>query len=95
LLVLTARVPLACSFSVKPKATELVTHGWYSRMRNPMYVWLDLMLLGIILILRVPWILLVFPVLLVTQTLQARRERKVLEAKSGQAYLDYRRQTWF
>ncbi len=94
-LVVTARVQLGRSFSVKPKATELVAHGLYSRIRNPIYVFLDLMLVSVILMLNVPWALLVVPVLVVAQSLQARRESKVLEAKFGQTYLDYRRQTWF
>jgi protein-S-isoprenylcysteine O-methyltransferase Ste14 len=94
-LVVTARIQLGRSFSVKPKATDLVAHGLYSRIRNPMYVFLDLMLVGVILMLNFPWALLVVLVLIVAQSLQAHRESKVLEAKFGQAYLDYRRQTWF
>jgi protein-S-isoprenylcysteine O-methyltransferase Ste14 len=94
-LVITARVQLGRSFSVKPKATELVAHGLYSHIRNPMYVFLDVMLVGVIVMLNVPWVLLAVPVLIVMQSWQARRESKVLEAKFGQAYLGYRRQTWF
>jgi protein-S-isoprenylcysteine O-methyltransferase Ste14 len=35
-LLVLARVQLGKSFSVTPKAKELVTHGLYSRIRNPM-----------------------------------------------------------
>jgi hypothetical protein len=54
LLVLTARMQLACSFSVKPKA-----HGTCD-----------------------PWVVLAYA-------------QPDVRLKFGQAYLDYRRQTWF
>ena len=94
-LAITARAQLGTSFSVRPEARELVTHGLYSRIRNPMYVFVDVMLFGLILILHVYWwfvILAGFPIL---QRLQARREARILQEKFGQVYLDYRNQTWF
>ena len=94
-LVFTARIQLGKSFSVRPQARELVTHGLYSRFRNPMYVFLDIMLFGLILALHWHWLLLILPVLVVFQARQARREAKVLQGKFGQGYLDYREQTWF
>jgi protein-S-isoprenylcysteine O-methyltransferase Ste14 len=94
-LAITARVQLGKSFSVRPKATGLVTHGLYSRIRNPMYISVDILLLGLILVLRWYWLFLVLAVLPITQTLQARREARLLEEKFGKAYLDYRKQTWF
>jgi protein-S-isoprenylcysteine O-methyltransferase Ste14 len=33
--------------------------------------------------------------MIVVQMLRARREARVLEAAFGDAYRDYRRQTWF
>ena len=72
--MVTARIQLGRSFSVKPKATEVVAHGLYSRIRNPMYVFLDLMVVGVILMLNFPWALLVAPVLIVAQSLQAYRD---------------------
>lgn len=38
LLLIVARIELGGSFSVRPKAQALVTHGLYSRIRNPIYV---------------------------------------------------------
>jgi protein-S-isoprenylcysteine O-methyltransferase Ste14 len=95
LLVLTARVQLGKSFSVRPEAKELVSHGLYSRIRNPMYVFLDLMVFGLIFVLRVHWLLIVIVVLMFFQARQARREARVLQEKFGQIYLDYRNGTWF
>ena len=60
-----------------------------------MYVFLDLMVLGLILSLELYWLLVILAVLVVFQVRQARREAGVLLAKFGQAYLDYRKQTWF
>jgi len=94
-LVITARVQLGTSFSVRPEARELVTHGLYSRIRNPMYVFLDVLLFGLVLVLRIYWLFLILAGLAISQGLQARREAKLLQEKFGQVYLDYRNQTWF
>lgn len=94
-LVITARVQLGTSFSVRPEAKGLVTHGLYSRIRNPMYVFLDVLLFGVILVLHMYWLFVILAGLAIPQGLQARREVKLLQEKFGQAYLDYRNQTWF
>jgi protein-S-isoprenylcysteine O-methyltransferase Ste14 len=94
-LVITARVQLGTSFSVRPEARELVTHGLYSRIRNPMYVFVDVLLFGLVLVLHMHWLLVILAGLAIFQGLQARREAKLLQEKFGQAYLDYRNQTWF
>ena len=43
-LLFTARWQLGRSFSVTPQARELVTHGLYSKIRNPIYLFSALML---------------------------------------------------
>ena len=94
-LVTVARIQLGNSFTVRPEAKELVTHGFYARIRNPMYVFLDIMLLGIFLVMKAYWFLIALTILVAMQVVQSRREAKVLEGKFGQRYLDYRSQTWF
>jgi protein-S-isoprenylcysteine O-methyltransferase Ste14 len=94
-LVITCRIQLGKSFSVRAEAKQLVTHGLYARIRNPMYVSVDLMIFGLILALHLHWLLVVFAIFVVFQARQARREAKVLQEKFGQAYTDYRKQTWF
>ena len=37
-LLIVARIELGGSFSVRPKAQALVTHGLYSRVRHPIYI---------------------------------------------------------
>ena len=46
-LLFVARWQLGRSFSVTPQARQLVTHGLYSKIRNPIYVFSGLMLAGI------------------------------------------------
>ena len=91
----TARLQLGKSFAVTPQAKELVTLGLYSRICNPIYVFVDVMIFGLILALHLYWLFALFPVLVAMHVVRARREGKVLQEKFGQAYLDYRNQTWF
>src|SRR5260370_35093901 len=49
-----ARYQLRKSFSIRPKARELVAHGLYSKIRNPIYVFGAVIILGLILVLQRP-----------------------------------------
>jgi protein-S-isoprenylcysteine O-methyltransferase Ste14 len=91
----TARLQLGKSFAVTPQAKELVTFGLYSRIRNPIYVFVDVMIFGLILALHLYWLFTLFPLLVILHVIRARREGKVLQEKFGQAYVDYRNKTWF
>lgn len=94
-VVALARYQLGASFSVTAKARQLVTTGIYSKIRNPIYVFSLMTLTGVALVLQEPafWIILVIVVIL--QTIRARKEAKVLEAAFGEQYREYRRKTWF
>jgi protein-S-isoprenylcysteine O-methyltransferase Ste14 len=94
-LLLLARVQLGKSFTVTPKANELVTHGLYSRLQHPMYVFVDLAVSGIALAKHRWSVLLLLVILLPLQMRNARRERNVLQEKFGESYEMYRRATWF
>ena len=91
----TARLQLGKSFAVTPQAKELVTLGLYSRIRNPIYVFVDVMIFGFILALRLYWLFALYPLLVAMHVFRAHREAKVLQEKFGRAYLDYCAQTWF
>jgi protein-S-isoprenylcysteine O-methyltransferase Ste14 len=93
--VVLARYTLGRSFSVVPKATALVTTGIYSRIRNPIYISGMICVLGMVLLAGRPELLAIFLVIIPMQIIRARREAAVLEAKFGDAYREYRKQTWF
>jgi protein-S-isoprenylcysteine O-methyltransferase Ste14 len=93
--VIIARYTLGKSFSVRARATALVTRGIYSRIRNPIYVSGMVLFLGVFLMLGHPQLLLIFVVLIPLQVIRARREAAVLEAEFGDEYREYRKRTWF
>lgn len=95
LLLVVARLQLGRAFSIEAKASVLVTHGLYSKIRNPIYVFGALMILGLIIFSAQLWFLLVFAALIPMQVVRSRRESRVLEEKFGAAYLEYKRRTWF
>jgi protein-S-isoprenylcysteine O-methyltransferase Ste14 len=93
--LVAARVQLGASFSVRAKATKLVTTGVYSRIRNPIYVFGELFLLGLSLVLGNWLLLLVGAALVPMQVARARREEQVLREAFGEEYVRYKAGTWF
>jgi len=93
--VMLARWTLGKSFSVTPQARALVTHGIYSKIRNPIYVSGCVMLVGLTLLTRLNYLWTFLLVLVFVQIIRARREARVLEAKFGDEYRKYRESTWF
>ena len=72
-------------------ATALVVSGPFRFSRNPLYVALTSMDVGLALLANALWVLvLVLPVLLVLHYGVVRREERYLEAKFGDAYRHYR-----
>ena len=95
LLLVVARIQLGRAFSIEAKASTLVTSGLYSRIRNPIYVFSALLILGVIIWTGRPVLLLIFGILIPMQLIRSRKESQVLEAKFGDEYLEYKRKTWF
>jgi protein-S-isoprenylcysteine O-methyltransferase Ste14 len=93
--IAVARYQLGRSFAIRAEARQLVTHGVYSKIRNPIYVFGTVLIAGIVLATHRPmlWLLLLFIVIM--QIVRARREAQVLEVAFGDAYREYRRKTWF
>ena len=94
-LMIISRIQLGTSFSVKPESRALVTTGVYARVQHPMYLFLDLFLLGGIIALGWPILLAAWGILVVAQVLQTQREERVLAAGFGAEYEAYQRRTWF
>jgi protein-S-isoprenylcysteine O-methyltransferase Ste14 len=91
----TARWQLGASFSVTPQAKKLVTRGLYSKIRNPIYVFSALLMLGVLIALEYRYALLLLLILVPLQIVRAHQEGKVLEARFGDEYRKYREGTWF
>jgi protein-S-isoprenylcysteine O-methyltransferase Ste14 len=95
ILLTVARIQLGNSFSVTPRARKLVTHGLYSRIRNPVYFFGTFVFAGLFLFLERPWLLLILVPLLILQVIRARAEARVLEERFGDEYRRYKASTWF
>jgi protein-S-isoprenylcysteine O-methyltransferase Ste14 len=94
-LMIVSRRQLGESFAVAPKAKKLVTTGLYTRIQHPMYVFLDLFLLCIIVGIDSPAFVLPWAALVSLQGIQAQREEKILSEAFGAEYNAYEARTWF
>lgn len=95
-LWLTARLQIGDSFSARPRARELITTGLYSKIRNPIYVFSTVGLIGICFAMH--WYefgVIYVGVVSLAQWKRAKAEAAVLEAAFGDKYRKYRAQTWF
>jgi len=90
-----ARLQLGSSFAIGAEAKDLVTRELYARIQNPIYVFGALVIVGIFVFVGRPELFLLFLVLIPMQWSRIKKERSVLEAKFGDAYREYRKQTWF
>ncbi|HKW16476.1 MAG TPA: isoprenylcysteine carboxylmethyltransferase family protein [Terriglobales bacterium] len=90
-----ARFQLGASFAVTAQARQLVSHGVYSKIRNPIYVFGSCVVAGVFLLVGHPKFLLIFLIIIPMQIWRARKEAVVLEAKFGDQYRAYRASTWF
>ena len=94
-LWILARLQLGRSFSVTAQARQLVTHGLYSKLRNPIYFFGGLAYFGGLLALQIWPLLVAWLAMTPIQILRVRREEKVLADAFGPAYEEYRARTWF
>jgi protein-S-isoprenylcysteine O-methyltransferase Ste14 len=76
---------------IKP-ASSLQTTGIYGITRNPMYVGLAIVYLGITCLIGNWWNIILFPLLfMIVQEYIIKREERYLELEFGQQYDDYKR----
>ncbi len=92
---LWSRIQLGNSFSIVPKAINLIQYGIYSKIRNPMYFFSFIAVLGMAFYLNnfIGYIFLM--ALFVVQFLRSKQEEKILKKKFGVDYNNYKKQTWF
>ena len=95
LLWMLARQQIGASFAVRAEAKKLVTHGLYSKIRHPIYIFGGLAFLGEFLALG--WYIwtVVFLLINFSQYLRVRREEQVLSEAFGDEYRAYKAGTWF
>lgn len=94
-LMIVSRVQLGEAFSVKPESRTLVTTGIYSKIQHPLYFFLDLFLVGVIILLGWPILLIAWGILVLLQMRQAAKEERVLALGFGGEYEAYRSRAWF
>lgn len=90
-----ARFQLGNAFTVAAQATQLVTQGLYSKIRDPIYIFGSMTIAGLVLALGRPIWLLIFAAVVPLQLWRAHKEAQVLEEKFGEEYRSYRAGTWF
>ena len=73
---------------------RLVREGLYGYLRNPIYLFSMVWFAGVLLMLRSPWMWLLWPLVGFVQWWRAVLEAEMLEAKFGAVYREYRRWTW-
>ena len=72
--------------------TTIVTNGPFKVTRNPLYLSLTMLYIGLALLLNTWWSLfLLVPVWVVMHFTVVLREERYLQAKFGQSYLDYKK----
>jgi protein-S-isoprenylcysteine O-methyltransferase Ste14 len=81
------------TFDARNTTTTLVTTGIYKLSRNPAYLSLVLLYIGLSFLINSVWILiLVVPAFYSIQKFCIEREEKYLEGKFGDRYLAYKKQ---
>jgi protein-S-isoprenylcysteine O-methyltransferase Ste14 len=79
------------SFDVRKPATTLITDGAYRFSRNPAYVSLTLLYLGLAVITNKAWVLLlIVPALAVMNAWVVPKEERHLEEQFGERYRQYK-----
>ncbi|MCB1783122.1 MAG: isoprenylcysteine carboxylmethyltransferase family protein [Alphaproteobacteria bacterium] len=84
--------------SPKRATRELIVKGPFSLSRNPIYIALTAIYLGICILFDLFWgLLLVVPLVLIIRTFVIEKEEVYLEKVFGQNYLDYKNKVrrWF
>ncbi len=93
LLPLAFRTMIRAHTNVNPElpATTLVTEGPFRMTRNPLYLSLALLYIGISMLINTLWSILLFPILiLVMRRGVIDREERYLERKFGEQYREYK-----
>jgi len=94
-LWMLARRQIGASFAVRAEAKKLVTHGLYSTIRHPIYLFGGLAFLGEFVAMGWYVWTVIFVLINVVQYLRVKREEQVLAEAFGDEYRAYKDRTWF
>lgn len=89
-----ARIQLGRCCTLLPLADQLVTTGLYSRIRNPIYIFGSLTMIGYLLFYDRCEGILCMLIVAPLQYARASKESSTLESQFGSAYQEYARRTW-
>ena len=95
LMWMLARHQIGDSFAVRAEAKRLVTHGIYSKIRHPIYLFGGLAFIGEFVALRWYICVTVFVGFNFVQYFRIKREEQVLTQAFGDEYRAYKVNTWF
>lgn len=91
----TASITLGKSFSITPKASELIQTGIYSKIRHPIYVGFSITGIGLAILTHSNLLILLSILAVLSSFIRANLEEKKLVEKFGEKYLNYKKSTWF
>lgn len=91
----TASITLGKSFSITPKATELIQIGIYSKIRHPIYIGFSMTGIGLAILTQANLFILLSFLLVVSSFIRAKLEEKKLAERFGERYFKYKKSTWF
>ena len=89
-----SRVQLGKSFEVLPTAKPLKTHGIYSIMKHPIYIFSTISYLGLFIATENLYIGIIFVCVVIVQAVRAKRENKLLKENFAE-YNKYSKEVWF
>lgn len=90
-----SRLQLKSAFSIHAEAKMLVTHGVYSKINHPIYLFSSLAVLGLVIALKSFYLFIPWLILLVIQYFRIKKENTLLESVFDERYKQHRKQTWF
>ena len=89
------KITLSDAFGILPAPKKLITHGIYSKFRNPIYIGLSLTVIGWSFLIRNKWVFIFAFFIVVSSVVRAYLEDKELMRKFGELYKEYKKRTWF
>ncbi len=91
---IVSRIQLGKNFEVLPIAKSLKTHGIYSKIKHPVYIFSSISYLGLLIATKNLYIGIFFVLIIIVQALRAKRENKLLKENFIE-YDKYSKKVWF